>query len=221
MPILYLPQGHRWALPHVCRGPRRQADALGHHPISSCAEGLGLSRAGSLFETSECTHPPLSMPGTACPAGVTFSIVHGVDAAGKQISQLLCALVSSSEEWGQEYFPRLFCRTVVTTCGLLWRVTHALKARFVALWAFRALGPLELSEASSDRRAKRKFPFLPGSRGAPSGRASGCRSSAGVTASRPAFRSPIGSHLPEGRLLRARRPVSQGRPAPPRPPGGL
>lgn len=60
-----------------------------------------------------------------------------------------------------------------------------------------------------------------GARGAPSRGASGGRCSVGVTASRPSFRSPIGSHLPEGRLLRARRRVSQGRPAPPRPPGGL
>lgn len=157
-------------------------------------------------------HPP-STPNArhGLPLGVTFSIAHGVHAAGKQISQLLCALRSSSEERGQEYFPRLFYRTVVTTCGLLWRVAHALKARFVALWAFGALGLLELSEASSDRRATRQFPSVP----------SGGRCSVGVTASRPSFRSPIGSHLPEGRLLRARRRVSQGRPAPPRPPGGL
>lgn len=52
--------------------PSPAGRCLGHHPISSCAEGLGLSPAGSLFERSERTHPPLSRPGTACPVGVTY-----------------------------------------------------------------------------------------------------------------------------------------------------
>lgn len=43
----------------------------------------------------------------------------------------------------------------------------------------------------------------------------------GLTASRPSIFSPIGFHLPEGRLLRASRPVNQGHRAPPRPPRGF
>lgn len=43
----------------------------------------------------------------------------------------------------------------------------------------------------------------------------------GVTASRPSIFSPIGFHLPVGRLLRASRPVNQGHRAPPRPPRGF
>lgn len=48
-----------------------------------------------------------------------------------------------------------------------------------------------------------------------------CSSSVGLTASRPSFLSPIGFHLPERRLLRASRPVNQGRRAPPRPSRGF
>lgn len=76
---------------------------------------------------------------------------------------------------------------------------------------------LELSEASPDPRAKRKFLFIPLSPGAHFCQATESRSSVGTTASRPSFLSPIGFHLPEGRLPRASRPVSQGRRAPPHP----
>ncbi|CAO2586787.1 hypothetical protein LEMLEM_LOCUS4180 [Lemmus lemmus] len=48
-----------------------------------------------------------------------------------------------------------------------------------------------------------------------------CLLGGGLTTNRPSCLSPIGFHLPEGRLLQASRPVSQPRRAPPLPSRGL
>lgn len=71
------------------------------------------------------------------------------------------------------------------------------------------------------RAGPRKTSSLAQSPGAHPGGVSGCLSSVGLTASRPSFLFPIGFHLPEGRRLRASRPVNQGRRAPPLPSRGF